>query len=336
MDKLKQLLKDLCGIVGVSGREKAVREFITNRLQDINDVEFIVDNSGNIIANKKGNKNGKKLMVDAHMDEVGFIVTFIEDNGLIRFANVGGIETETLLCKKVRFKKAVGVIGMKPIHLTDDGERNSLPKSDDLFIDIGAKSKDEALACLSLGEVGTFDGEFSDFGDGLFMSRAIDDRVGCAVLLRLLQEESEYAFTATFSVQEELGCKGAATAAYRVNPDIAIVLEGTTAGDILDVAENKKVCKVGCGTAVSFMDRVSIYDRELYELCFKQGVPCQPKAYVSGGNNSGSIAAAADGAKVLALSLPTRYLHSGATIGSYSDVESLYNLTKAMIKAINE
>lgn len=336
MDRLKQLLKDLCGLVGVSGREKAVREFITNRLQDIKDLEFTVDNSGNIIANKKGKKTGKKLMVDAHMDEVGFIVTFIEDNGLIRFANVGGIETETLLCKTVFFKNAVGVIGMKPIHLTEGSEKDSLPKLDDLFIDVGAKTKEEALACVSLGEVGTFKSEFCDFGDGLFMCRAIDDRVGCAVLLRLLEEESEYDFTATFTVQEELGCKGAATAAFSVNPEVAIILEGTTAGDILDVSENKKVCKIGCGTAVSFMDRVSIYDRELYELAFKQGVICQPKAYVSGGNNSGSIAAAGNGAKVLALSLPTRYLHSANTIGSYSDVESLYKLTKAMITAINE
>lgn len=336
MNSLKQLLKDLCGIVGVSGRENAVSEFITNRLKDIKDVSFYIDNSGNIIANKKGKKSGKNLMVDAHMDEVGFIVTFIEENGLIRFSNVGGIETETLLCKKVLFKNAVGVIGMKPIHLTEEGEKDSLPKSDDLFIDIGAKSKEEALQYVSLGEVATFKSEFCDYGDGLFMGRAVDDRVGCAVLLKLLSEESEYDFTATFTVQEELGCKGAATAAFSVNPEVAIILEGTTAGDILDVAENKKVCKVGCGTAVSFMDRVSIYDRELYELAFKQNVICQPKAYVSGGNNSGSIASAGNGAKVLALSLPTRYLHSGGTIGSYSDVESLYKLTKAMIKAINE
>lgn len=336
MDTLKQLLKNLCGLVGVSGRESSVTEFITNRLQDINDVEYFVDNSGNIIANKKGKKTGKKLMVDAHMDEVGFIVTYVEDNGLIRFANVGGIETETLLCKKVAFKKAIGVIGMKPIHLAEDGEKDSLPKLDDLFIDVGAKTKEEALACVTLGEVGTFKSEFCDYGDGLFMGRAIDDRVGCAVLLRLLQEDSEYDFTATFTVQEELGCKGAATAAFSVNPEIAIVLEGTTAGDILDVSEHKQVCKVKNGPAISFMDRVSIYDRELYELCFKQGVTCQPKAYVSGGNNSGSIALSGNGAKVLAISLPTRYLHSANTIGSYDDVESLYKLTKAMITAINE
>ena len=336
MDTLKQLLKNLCGLVGVSGRESWVTEFITNRLQDINDVEYFVDNSGNIIANKKGKKSGKKLMVDAHMDEVGFIVTYVEDNGLIRFANVGGIETETLLCKKVVFKKAIGVIGMKPIHLAEEGEKDSLPKPDDLFIDIGAKTKEEALAYVSLGEVGTFKSEFCDYGDGLFMGRAIDDRVGCAVLLRLLQEDSEYDFTATFTVQEELGCKGAATAAFSVNPEIAIVLEGTTAGDILDVSEHKQVCKVGNGPAISFMDRVSIYDRELYELCFNRGVTCQPKAYVSGGNNSGSIALSGNGTKVLAISLPTRYLHSANTIGSYSDVENLYKLTKAMITAINE
>ncbi len=336
MTNLKQLLKELCNIVGISGREDPVADFIENKLKDISDITFYKDNSGNIIAEKKGKNIGKKLMVDAHMDEVGFIVTYIEENGLIRFANVGGIETETLLCKRVAFKNATGVIGIKPIHLTEDSEKNALPKADDLFIDIGTSTKEETLKKVSLGETGTFLSEFSDFGDGLFISRAIDDRVGCAVLLRLLQEESEYGFTATFSVQEELGCKGATTAAFKVNPDVAIVLEGTTAGDILDVEDHKKVCKIGGGTAVSFMDRVSVYDRELYELSFKQGVACQPKAYVSGGNNSGSIASAADGARLLALSLPTRYLHSGFTVGSYSDVESLYKLTKAMIKAINE
>ena len=336
MVSLKQLLEGLCGVVGVSGREEKVAEFITNHLKDIKDVDFYTDNSGNIIANKKGAYGGKKLMIDAHLDEVGFIVTYIEDNGLIRFSTVGGIETETLLCKRVEFEKAVGVIGLKPIHLTEDDERNNLPKLDDLFIDIGATSKEEALKYVSLGEEATFKSEFSDFGDGLFISRAIDDRVGCAVLLKLLLEDSEYDFTATFTVQEELGCKGASTAAFAVNPEIAIILEGTTAGDILDVAEHKKVCKLGNGVAVSFMDRVSIYDRELYDLAFKQNIVCQPKAYVSGGNNSGAIASANDGARVLALSLPTRYLHSGNTIGSYSDLESLYNLTKAMIKAINE
>ena len=336
MDALKQLLKELCETVGVSGREDAVRNFITSRLNNIKDVEFIVDNSGNVIANKKGKKSGKKLMIDAHMDEVGFIVTYIEENGLIRFSNVGGIETETLLCKRVEFKNALGVIGMKPIHLTESSEKETLPKLDELFIDIGAKSKEEALKYVSLGEVATFKSEFCDYGDGLFMSRAIDDRVGCAVLLKLLNEESEYDFTATFTVQEELGCKGASTAAFSVKPEVAIVLEGTTAGDILDVADHKKVCKIGDGVAVSFMDRVSIYDRELYELAFKQNVVCQPKAYVSGGNNSGSIALAGEGAKVMALSLPTRYLHSANTIGSYNDLESLYNLTKAMILAINK
>jgi len=320
----------------VAGREDAVALYIENKLKDYKDVTFIKDNCGNIIANKKGAKAGKNIMVDAHMDEVGFIVTFIEPNGLIRFANVGGIETETLLCKRVKFKNAVGVIGVKPIHLAEEGEKDSLPKADNLFIDIGTSSKEETLKYLSLGEVGTFDSEFSDFGDGLFIGRAIDDRVGCAVLLKLLSEKSEYDFTATFTVQEELGCKGASAAAFRVKPEVAIILEGTTAGDILDVEEHKKVCKVGCGTAVSFMDRVSIYDRELYELCFKQKVICQPKAYVSGGNNSGSIALSGEGARVLALSLPTRYLHSAYTIGSYNDLESLYNLTKAMIKAINE
>ncbi len=336
MEALKQLLKELSNIVGVAGREDAVALYIENKLKDYKDVTFIKDNCGNIIANKKGAKMGKNIMVDAHMDEVGFIVTFIEPNGLIRFANVGGIETETLLCKRVKFKNAVGVIGVKPIHLTEEGEKDSLPKTDNLFIDIGTSSKEETLKYLSLGEVGTFDSEFSDFGDGLFIGRAIDDRVGCAVLLKLLSEKSEYDFTATFTVQEELGCKGASAAAFRVKPEVAIILEGTTAGDILDVEEHKKVCKVGCGTAVSFMDRVSIYDRELYELCFKQKVICQPKAYVSGGNNSGSIALSGEGARVLALSLPTRYLHSAYTIGSYNDLESLYNLTKAMIKAINE
>ena len=336
MEKLFSLIEKFCNIPAVSGNENKLVEEIINEIKDQKTVTYYTDNLGNLIVNKKGkNKASKKLMLDAHLDEVGIIVTFIEDDGMIRFSCVGGIEVETLLCKRIKFKNATGVIGTTPIHLQED-VKATIKSTDELLIDIGAKTKEEALKYVSLGEVGWFEGEFSTFGDNMFISRAIDDRAGVSVLVYLLLQESDYDFTCSFSVLEEVGLKGAGASAYKIKPDVALIIEGTTAGDILGVSEYKKVCRLNKGPAVSFMDRCAIYDKDLYNLALNSGIKAQPKSYVSGGNNSGAIQTTAEGTKVLALSLPTRYIHSGFSVASFFDLENLAKLTKTLINKICE
>ena len=177
-----------------------------------------------------------------------------------------------------------------------------------------ASSAEEAQTRVSIGDIGTFYSKYELLGDRCLLARALDDRVGCAVLMTLLTEDQPYDAYYTFSVQEEVGCRGAKTSSYTVNPDIAIVLEATTAADIPDVPQSKRVCTLGEGAVVSFMDGGTIYDRKLYDAAFdlaqKHGVKLQPKASTSGGNDASAIHLARDGARVIAFSTPCRYLHS--------------------------
>ncbi len=325
-------LKDLCGLYGPSGNENAVREYIIGEIKDF--CSYRVDNLGNLIAEKKGKKTpNKKIMVDAHMDEVGFIITNIDADGFLRFDTIGGIEPAVMVARRVTLLNgACGVVGTKPVHLTDKSAAKKFPKTDELYIDIGAKTREEALGLVSLGEAGVFDADFIKNGDNL-LARAIDDRAGCAVLIDLIKSETEYDFTAVFSVQEEVGLRGARVATYSVDPHFAIVLEATTAADIPSAGEGKKVCFVGCGPAVSFMDRSTVYDRKLYDFALnKSGVLCQPKTLVAGGNNSGAVHLSKEGVRTIAVSVPCRYLHTPSCVSSFEDIKGARALAEALIR----
>lgn len=327
------ILKKLCTLDGPSGNEDAVREFILGEIFGYCDTK--VDANGNIIAFKKGKSRAqKKVMLDAHMDEVGIIVTDIDDNGFLRFAAVGGIETEVLLCSAVKTNDCIGVIGLKPVHQSTDEERRSLPKRDSLYIDIGATDKKDAEKYVTPGDIGTFVSEYRDFGDSIVKAKALDDRVGCAILISLLKQESDYDFYATFTVGEELGLRGATTAAYTVEPDYSIVLEATTAADINGTPENKKVCEVGKGAVVSFMDNSTLYNRRLFDFTLdtakENGISAQTKNAVAGGNNAGAIHLSRGGVKTITLSLPCRYIHSPSTVASVLDMEEILKLARIM------
>ncbi|MBQ7108229.1 MAG: M42 family metallopeptidase [Clostridia bacterium] len=335
MDNLSLLLKKLCELNGPSGNENAVRDFILSEIAPYCDAK--VDQMGNIIAFKKGDEAPKyKVMLDAHMDEVGVIVNGITADGFIKFETVGGIETEALIAKKVRFGNIVGVIGAKPVHQSSPDERKKLPSIDSLYIDIGANSKEDAENFIGLGDIGTFESEWADLSDDIFRSKAVDDRVGCAVLINLLKAPAKYDFYATFTIGEEIGLRGARTATYSVDPDFAIALECTTAADIGKNTENP-VTKVGEGVAVSFMDRATLYDRELYDFAIKtaseKGIPLQIKTAVSGGNNAGAIHLTKGGVRTITLSLPGRYIHSSGVVGSKSDLFAEHDLAKALLNA---
>ncbi|MGN1098276.1 MAG: M42 family metallopeptidase, partial [Clostridia bacterium] len=209
------LLKELCNLCAPSGWEDEARKFI---LDHITADEITVDTMGNIIAHKKG--EGKKVMVAAHMDEVGFIVSGFTDEGFVKFKTVGGILTTVLVSKKVVLgeKKVAGIISAKAVHLQKRDEREKLISMNELYIDIGAKSKEEAEEMLSLGDYGTFAGEYTEFGDGCVKSKALDDRVGCAALIELMKNEYKNDMYFVFTVEEEVGLRGAIIAANRIKP----------------------------------------------------------------------------------------------------------------------
>ena len=333
------LLETLCGLSGISGNEKEVRDFIEEEIRDY--CEMKTDPLGNLIAFKKGKKTpSKSLMLAAHMDEVGLIVTGFKGDGTLKVAAVGGVDAAVVLGRSVCVgeKKLPGVVGAKAVHNLSADEKKAAPSFDKLSVDIGAESKEEAQKHVSLGDTVTFQSDFVRMGDGFLKGRAIDDRAGCAILIELIKENLEYDTTFVFTVQEEIGTRGAKTASYTVNPDFAIVLETTTAADIDGVSGDKRVCELGKGAVVSYMDRSTVYDRELYKLAFEvareQAIPVQTKTLVAGGNDSGSIHVSRGGVRTAAISAPCRYLHSPSCVVRESDLEACKNLARALMKRI--
>lgn len=326
------LLKKLCLLDGTSGNEDNVRDFIVNEIKD--HCEYKIDNLGNIICFKKGEKRpAKKLMLDAHMDEVGLIITSVTSSGFLKFDTVGGIDASVLCFKKVKIGEVHGIISGKPTHLLSKDERKKAPKIDSLYIDIGVSSKDEALELINLGDTAIIQSDFTIMGENV-KAKALDDRIGCAVLINLLKENAEYDFWAVFSTQEEIGTRGAKVATFAVNPDFALALEATTAADIAGVSDEKSVCNLGKGPAVSFMDRSTMYDRELYNAALQSGITVQPKRAVAGGNNSGAIHLSREGVRTLAISLSCRYIHSPSCVANIKDMENMTALTKYMMNKI--
>lgn len=337
---MKELLKELCLTDGVSGDESAVRELIISKIGDC--CEYSVDPLGNLICFRRGRKSsGKKVMICAHMDEVGFIVTYINSDGTLCFDEVGGVNTTVALGRQVKVGKEriSGVIGSTAVHNLSAEQREKAPKYDGMYIDIGASSKEEAEKYVSLGDCIYFDSEFMEMG-GEIKSKAIDDRAGCAVMIRLIREQPEYDTYFVFNVQEEIGLRGAGASAFTVSPDFAIVLEATTASDIDGVSGAKKVCCLGDGPVVSFMDRRTMYDKELYRLAFdtaaELGIPCQTKTAIAGGNDAGAIHTSGRGVRTMAVSVPCRYLHSASCVINGDDLDSSYKLVKSLSERIHE
>lgn len=335
------MLKELCLINGTSGDEGKVRDYIITQIKDY--CEYSVDNMGSIIAYKKGKKAPKqKISINAHMDEVGFIVTGITDDGYLRFTSVGGIDSRVCLDRIVTVgKKAVkGVIGDKAFHLLSSDEKDRCPSFDDLLIDIGATSKDEAEQYVSLGDFAYFDCDYVELGNGYIKAKALDDRIGCMLMIELIKSELEYDTVFCFNVQEEVGLRGSKCTSYAVDADIAIVLESTTAADLDGVSGVNRVCVLGDGPVISFMDNRTIYDRELFELGFtvakENNIPAQTKTAVAGGNDAGAIQTSGDGARVMAISLPTRYIHSGASVVKASDIDETRRLLKALLPKLTD
>lgn len=334
-----ETLLELCAIGGISGREHQVADWIQSRLPA--GVTVHRDPLGNLLVHKQGRERpSHRLMLCAHMDEVGLIINDITPDGLLGFTCVGGIDTRVLLARQVLVgdKKIPGVIGMKPIHLTKSEERSNLPEIDELYIDIGALSGDEARAYVRLGDSVTFIPGVRELGDAVLESKAIDDRLGCAVLLEMLREELPFDMDFAFTVQEEVGTRGAHAAAYSIDPEFSLIVETTTAADVAGVSGSDKVCEQGKGAVVPFMDRGTIYDRGLYKLAFEtaesHGIPIQTKTKVAGGNDAGAIHGTRAGVRCIAVSAPCRYLHSPGVTVRREDAQAVLDLTRALASEI--
>lgn len=331
-----ELTKKLCALCGASGREDAVRNFIIKEVKPYAD-DITVDPLGNLIVFKKGRNPAKKtVMLDAHMDEVGFIITGVNSDGTLNFDCVGGINTAVMtgIPVAVGDKMLKGVIGVVPVHLLSGENKKKLPDKKAMVIDIGTSSKEESEKLVSLGDCAYFDSEFVRFGDGYIKSKALDDRAGCAILIEMIKEEQPFDLYFSFSVGEEVGLGMAGTAAYTVNPDYAIVVETTTAADLAGVDESKTVCKLGMGGAVSFMDRRTVYNKNLYnfalELAGQKNIKLQPKTMIAGGNNAGFIHKSVGGIKTLTISVPCRYLHSPSCVIKEEDIYSSLEIITAL------
>ena len=337
-----ETLKTLCALPGVSSREDQVRDYICRRVEPYAD-SVRTDALGNLIVFKRGAKAaGNKLMLCAHMDEVGLMIKSVTDEGYLKFGCVGGIDRRILLGKRVSVgeKGIPGVIGLKAIHLTTAEERKKVPKLTDLYIDIGAKDKAEALAQVELGDVCTFVSDAVEFGDGMLKAKAIDDRVGCAVLVKLLEEELPMDCTFVFTSMEEVGTRGAFGAAFSVTPEAALVLEGTTAADIPALEPERQVCWPGKGPVLSWMDGGTIYDRELFELlrdlAEQNGLPWQMKHYLAGGTDGKAIQRTKAGVRVAGISAAVRYLHAPSSVCSLNDAEQMLILARLFVRAMAE
>lgn len=334
-------LKTLCALPGVSSREDAVRDYIRSQIAPHVDT-LRVDAMGNLIAEKKGRVPGsKKLMLAAHMDEVGLMIRAITEEGYLKFSCVGGIDRRVLLGKRVLVgeRQLPGVIGLKAYHLTSAEEEKKVPKLKDLYLDIGAGSREEAEAQVRLGDVAVFDSDVVEFGHGLLKAKAIDDRIGCAVMVELCKEDLPMDCTFAFTVQEEVGTRGAFGAAFSVTPDIALVLEGTTAADLPAMADRQKVCAPGKGPVVPFMDGATVYDRGLFELlrdlAEQHGIPWQTKEYLSGGTDAGAIQRSKEGVRVAAISAAVRYLHAPSSVASLEDCRQILALARLFLEAVS-
>lgn len=333
-------LKTLCSLSGVSSFEAPVRDYLMDQIKPYAD-EMRVDALGNLIVFKRGAKEtGNKLMVCAHMDEVGLIIKQITEDGYLKFAPIGGIDRRVLIGKRVYvgWNRVPGIIGLKAVHLTTVEERGKVPDIREYYLDIGARSKEEAEELVSLGDFAVFHDECMEFGNGMFKAKAIDDRLGCAIMLELIKRELPMDCTFVFTVQEEVGTRGAFGAAFSVTPEIALVLETTTAADLPGIKGQKRVCAPGNGPVISLIDGGTIYDKELFQLMCDTAdsisVPWQVKHYVAGGNDSRAIQRTKAGVRVAGLSAAVRYLHAPTSVGAIKDFEQMFVLTEAFIDAL--
>jgi endoglucanase len=337
---MTMILKELSDAFGVSGNEDDVRSIVLDAVRDHVD-EVRVDTMGNILAVKRGtDQDPMRVMLAAHMDEIGLMVVGHDDNGFLKVRSVGGIDPRLLpgTLFVVGPERIPGVIGVKPVHLLQSGEAKKVAKIEDLVLDVGAQSKDEAEKLAPLGAYATFATRFREL-ESTVSGKAFDDRAGCAVLVELLRGEP-FAFDlhAAFTVQEEVGLRGARVAAFSIDPDCAIALEGTIADEIPKEKDVSPTTRLGKGPAITVMDRSFIADRRLVQLLIRtaeeQDIPYQIKQPGLGGTDAGAIHLAREGVPSATVAVPSRYIHSPVALLSLDDFDNTVRLMRESLSRL--
>lgn len=326
-----ELLREVCLAPGAPGHEEQVRRLVLQHIESLAD-EISVDNMGNIIALKKG-KSDKKVMVAAHMDEIAFIITHIDKDGYARFHTLGGFDPKTLTAQRVIVhgkKELIGVMGSKPIHIMSAEDRAKAPKISDYFIDFGL-SVEEVKAQISIGDVVTRERDLVRMGDCV-CAKSLDNRVSVFILIEALRKIKNPAcdFYAVFSVQEEVGLRGATVAARKINPDFGLGLDTTIANDVPGAQEHEKITSLGKGTAIKVMDSSVISDsrmvRYMRERAEKYNIPYQLEVLTAGGTDTAAIQRSGEGAIAGCVSIPTRHIHSVVEMCHLADIQGSIDL----------
>jgi endoglucanase len=335
------LLKRLTEAVGPSGYEDEIRQLIYEEIRDHVDHVY-TDAMGNLIAEKNGTRPGPKVLLCAHMDEVSVMISHIDNNGLLQFRHIGGIDDRILLAKPVLIgaNRIPGVIGSKPPHHQKPEERKSPVGLSQLRIDIGATSREDALKYVKPGDVAVFATEYEEIGYRRAKSKSFDDRVGCAVMVEMAKKQFDIPVVLGFAVQEEIGLRGAGPLAYRTNPDISLVLEGTLAADLPGAQPHGYATVLGQGPALSIMDGSSIHNRKF--LAHMKGVAetnsisYQIRNTTAGGNDAGRIHLSREGVLSGVVSVPTRYIHAPAQMISLDDYENTILLVEKFLRSVEQ
>lgn len=341
---MKDLMKKLSDVQGISGFEEDVAKIIEDELKNCTD-NIETDALGNIIAFKKGKKNAPKVMLASHMDEIGLMVKYVDDNGFIGFSKVGGINDQMLLNQTVYIqtndKKVYGVIGSKPPHVTKPEERKKVTAHTDMFIDIGAKDKEEALEMISIGDPIIFNHTYAELPNNLITGKALDNRIGCLIMIEVMKRiKTDANVYGVGTVQEEVGLKGAKTSAFKINPDIALALDVTLSGDHPGIKESEAPVVIGKGPAVILSDasgRGIITPPKvknwLIDTSKKHDLKIQLEVSEGGTTDATAIHLTREGIPTGVVSVPTRYIHSPVSVASLEDIEATIDL---LVNAIND
>ena len=342
---MKQLLEKLSNASGVSGFEDEVRNLMMEELKGhVDDLE--VDNMGNLIATKNGKPNGKKVMLAAHMDEIGLMVRYIDKEGFIKFSKLGGINDQMLLNQEVYIhsngEQILGVVGSKPPHRMKAAEKKKPVEYENMFIDIGASDKEDAQEMVNIGDPITIKQKFAELKNDLVMGNAMDNRVGCAIMVEVMKRvRSDATIYGVGTVQEEVGLKGARTAAYRINPDMALALDVTISGDHPGMKEEDAPAKAGKGPCIILTDasgRGIITHPQVKELLIQvaeeEEIPYQLEVSEGGTTDATAIHLTREGIPTGVISPPSRYIHTPVSVVNINDVENAVKLILAVLNRL--
>ncbi|MBI1837218.1 MAG: M42 family metallopeptidase [Flavobacteriia bacterium] len=338
-----KLLSKICTTPGTSGFEQRIREVVLDEIKDLVD-EIQVDNMGNVYAIKKG-KSNKKVMIGAHMDEIGFIVTHIDDKGFIRFHTLGGFDPKTLTAQRVIIhgkEDVIGVMASKPIHVMTPDERNKVANLSDYFIDTGLTAE-EVKELVEIGNPITREREFIEMGNCV-NGKSLDNRLAVFILIETLRKLKgkavPYDIYGVFTVQEEVGIRGANVSALKIKPDYGFGLDTTIAFDLPGAAPHEMITKLGEGTAIKIMDASTICDYRMVDfmkkMAVKHAIKWQPEILTAGGTDTAGIQRMVEGGSIAgAVSIPTRHLHQVIEMANKDDIQASIDLLVACVTEID-